>query len=50
MIIVAHRLSTLKRVDKIFVMEGGKITQSGSYEELSHSSKSLFSELVEIDD
>jgi len=33
-IVVAHRLSTLLKVDKIFVLDGGYITEAGSYEEL----------------
>lgn len=33
-IIVAHRLSTIKNVDKIFFLEKGQITDQGSFEEL----------------
>ncbi|KAI8454429.1 P-loop containing nucleoside triphosphate hydrolase protein [Phakopsora pachyrhizi] len=33
--IIAHRLSTLKMADRIVFMSGGKITESGTYEELS---------------
>lgn len=33
-IIVAHRLSTIKDVDKIFFLEQGKIVDSGTFEEL----------------
>ncbi|MCX7935597.1 MAG: ABC transporter ATP-binding protein/permease, partial [Planctomycetota bacterium] len=32
--IVAHRLSTLQRVDKILVLQGGRIVQAGTHEEL----------------
>jgi len=33
-LVVAHRLSTITKADRIFVMEGGKIIESGTREEL----------------
>ena len=33
-VIVAHRLSTIKNVDKIFFLDSGKIVDSGTFEEL----------------
>jgi len=33
-IIIAHRLSTVRMVDKIYVMEKGRIVQSGNFTEL----------------
>ena len=33
-ITIAHRLSTVKNVDKIYVLDDGKIVQSGNHEEL----------------
>lgn len=34
-VVIAHRLSTIIECDKIYVIDGGKIIQSGTYEELS---------------
>ena len=33
--VIAHRLSTVVRADKIFVIKGGQIVESGTHEELS---------------
>ncbi|HEX9060339.1 MAG TPA: ATP-binding cassette domain-containing protein, partial [Clostridia bacterium] len=33
-IVIAHRLSTVKRADKILVVRDGKIAESGTHEEL----------------
>ena len=33
-ILIAHRLSTIEHVDRIVVMEGGRIVESGSHTEL----------------
>jgi ATP-binding cassette subfamily B protein len=44
-LLVAHRLSTLRDADRIFVFEGGRIVEAGSYRELVQQG-GLFRELV----
>lgn len=46
-IMIAHRLTTVKNVDKIFVFDKGEIVQTGNYEELSHKD-GLFKELLTV--
>ena len=45
-IIIAHRLSTIRHCDRILMIEGGKIVESGSYDELI-AKKGRFADLVE---
>jgi ATP-binding cassette subfamily B protein len=45
MIIIAHRLTTLKHCDRILVFEDGRVTAMGSYEALLEQD-GLFAELV----
>ena len=44
-IVIAHRLSTLKKADRIYVMEAGRIVQSGTFGELVEV-EGVFRELV----
>jgi len=41
-IIIAHRLSTVMRADKIVVMEDGKVEETGSHRALLRNPKSLY--------
>jgi ABC-type multidrug transport system fused ATPase/permease subunit len=45
-VVIAHRLTTIKEMDTIIVLENGKILETGSFEEL-HTRKSRFYELWE---
>jgi ABC-type multidrug transport system, ATPase and permease components len=48
-VMVAHRLSTIKEADIICVMEGGKIVEKGSYEELMNK-RGHFYDLKKLQD
>ncbi len=45
-IVIAHRLSTIRHCDRILVIDGGKIAEDGTYEELI-AKNGIFAELVE---
>lgn len=45
-LIVAHRLSTIARAERIVVLEGGKITESGTYRQLVSQPNSRFRVLM----
>lgn len=45
-IVIAHRLSTIKNASRILMLDGGKIIEQGSYQELIDK-KGRFAELVE---
>jgi ABC-type bacteriocin/lantibiotic exporter with double-glycine peptidase domain len=44
-IVIAHRLSTIKECDRIIMLDGGKIAEDGTYEELI-ANEGAFAELV----
>lgn len=46
-LIIAHRLSTVKRADKILVLEHGKVVQTGTHQELYKQENGLYHKLVE---
>lgn len=48
MIIIAHRLSTLKHVDRIVVFEDGQIVEEGTFESLLKKSRSRFAALYRL--
>lgn len=44
-LLVAHRISTLENVDRIYVFDEGKIVEQGAFAELAANPDSFFSEL-----
>lgn len=44
-IVIAHRLSTIQKMDRIIVVDGGKIVEQGSHSQLLASEKSLYKKL-----
>ena len=44
-LVIAHRLSTIRQCDRILVLDGGKIIESGTYDELI-ARNGFFAELV----
>ena len=47
-ILIAHRLSTVRNVDQVYVFDKGSIVEQGDYQELKNRSNSKFSRLVEL--
>jgi ABC-type multidrug transport system fused ATPase/permease subunit len=47
MVVIAHRLSTVKNCDRVFLLEHGRLSASGSFEELLETSP-VFARLAEL--
>ena len=47
-IIIAHRLATIREVDRIYVLDGGQIVEQGTHEELSALHEGLYSSLAKL--
>ncbi len=47
-IIIAHRLATIREVDCIYVLDGGKIVEKGTHDELSLKEDGLYSGLAKL--
>lgn len=46
-LIIAHRLSTVKRADKILVLQEGKVVQVGTHNDLYQKKEGLYHKLIE---
>ncbi|MBL6664444.1 MAG: ABC transporter ATP-binding protein [Rickettsiales bacterium] len=49
-IAIAHRLSTLKHMDRIIVMDNGRVLEEGNHETLIKNPNSLYKKLWELQD
>lgn len=47
-VIIAHRLSTVKNADRVYVLDEGQIIEEGSYQELRVRENGRFREMVEM--
>jgi len=47
-VLIAHRLSTVKNADKIIVMDAGRIMESGTHEELVKIENGIYRNLIEM--
>ena len=47
-IIIAHRLTTVKKADKIIVLDKGRIVETGTHEELLQIENGYYRNLYEV--
>ena len=47
-IIIAHRLATIRKVDRIYVLQEGQVVEMGNHEELAKKENGVYANLVEL--
>lgn len=47
-IVIAHRLSTVKKMDRIIAMQDGKIVEEGTHDELANKESGLYKKLWDL--
>ena len=47
-IVIAHRLATIRKADKIIVMEAGQIVEMGNHEQLLQKVDGIYRNLYEV--
>ena len=47
-VVIAHRLATIRNADYIYVLDGGRVVEHGRYRELHHAEDSQFRRMVEL--
>ncbi|WP_263792016.1 ABC transporter ATP-binding protein [Salinibacter sp.] len=47
-VIIAHRLSTVKNADRVYVLDRGRVVEAGTYHQLRNREEGIFQEMVEM--
>jgi NHLM bacteriocin system ABC transporter ATP-binding protein len=45
-VVIAHRMSTIRHADRIYVVDGGRIVQEGSFDQLMGDEEGLFASMM----
>ena len=47
-VVIAHRLSTIRHADKIIVLQGGEVVETGTHQTLMENREGVYAGLVEL--